>query len=261
MDKILSKLRREDFEIKNIDIFRIEITNKKVYDYAKSGRSKHLLHLVTSGNGFYEFNGKRMSFESGTLIFIPEGTKYKTISGTNCAGIGICFECENLFSDAETGVYFVEEASYTPKLKQMFEAGYIQYKRSPLDALISKATVYSIFSFLISALEQKSAEYRIIKPAIDYICTHYTENLPIQAYADICNLSESYFRKKFSNYTGMSPIEYRNNLRFAEAKRMYQDGFGTEYIAEQLGFCDASYMLKIYKRNNGASLKTEAKFV
>ncbi len=261
MDKILAKLRMVDFELKNIDIYRLEITNTRVYDYTKQGRNRHLLHLVTSGNREYEFDGKRMSFNDGTLIFIPEGTKYKTFSGTNCSGIGIIFECEGLFSKAETGVFFSEEASYTPKLKKLFEDACAQYKNSPLDILILKASVYNIFSFLINAFKQESAEYMIIKPAVDYITEHYSENLPIKDYADVCNLSESYFRKKFANYMGMSPIDYRNTLRFAEAKRLYQNGFDSEYIAEQLGFCDASYMFKLYKRKNGISLKTEARFV
>ncbi len=261
MDRILSKIRMGDFDFKGIEIYRLDIKSRRTYDYTKQGRSKHLLHIVTSGHKEYELDEKHLSFKSGTLIFIPEGTKYKTFNNYDCSGIGITFECDGLFDKTDTGIFFSEEASYTPKLKQLFEYGCAQFKSAPLEVLILKASVYNIFSFLLNAFKQESAEYMIIKPAIEYITAHYSENLPIKAYADACNLSESYFRKNFTSYMGMSPIEYRNNLRFSEAKRLYQDGFDSEYIAEQLGFYDASYMFKLYKRKNGISLKTESKFV
>ncbi len=260
MDRVFAKLRVGDHDLKNIEIYKLDTTSKQIYDYTKQGRCKHLVHLVTSGCRLYEMGGTRMSFTGGTLIFIPEGTKYKTINRSNSTGISMIFDCEGLFDVAETGIFFSENESYTPTLTKMLEAACIQYKKAPLDSLSSKASVYNIFAFLVNASKQRSAEYMIIKSAIDYITEHYSENLPIKSYADACNLSESYFRKKFTSYMGMSPIEYRNHLRFAEAKRLYQYGFDSEYIAEKLGFCDASYMFKLYKRINGISLRAEAKF-
>ncbi len=261
MEKILARLKRGDYNIKGIEIYKINKADKAVYNYKKTGRTNHLLHLITSGVRSYETEDQTMSFEAGTLLLIPEGTKYKTVGGADCGGFGIIFECNKLFTEAETKIYFSSKGAYTPHLQKLLQAGYTQFKSNPLDAFITKTTIYSIFSYLIGLLEQKSEEYNLIKPAVDYISAHFKENISVQTYAEICNLSESYFRKVFSNYMGMSPIEYRNNLRFAEAKRMYQEGYRSEYIADNLGFCDASYMLKIYKRENGVSLKTEAKFV
>ena len=89
----------------------------------------------------------------------------------------------------------------------------------------------------------------------------YKENLPIKAYAEKCNLSESYFRKKFSDILGKSPVEYRNELRFTEARRLYRRNYSTEEIAEALGFCDSRYMLKLYRRHTGKSLKKDAEII
>ena len=74
-------------------------------------------------------------------------------------------------------------------------------------------------------------------------------------------MSESYFRKKFQLVTGLSPISYRNSLRFAEAKKLYREGLTMKAIAEQLGFCDEHYLSKIYIRENGTNLKEDAKLV
>ena len=65
------------------------------------------------------------------------------------------------------------------------------------------------------------------------------------------------FRKKFTEYTGRSPIQYRNELRFAEARRLYSEGLSINEIACELGFFDAGYFSKLYKKANGHSLKSE----
>ena len=107
----------------------------------------------------------------------------------------------------------------------------------------------------------QSQDYLVIKAAVEFINKHYKENLSIKLYADECNLSESYFRKKFREYFGKSPIDYRNQLRFAEAKRLYQNNYTTQEIAENLGFYDSGYMLKLYKRKMNRTLKADSKII
>ena len=56
--------------------------------------------------------------------------------------------------------------------------------------------------------------------AVDFISAHFRENLPISDYAAACSFSESYFRWRFIERFGISPIDYRNDLRFREVRRM-----------------------------------------
>ena len=46
----------------------------------------------------------------------------------------------------------------------------------------------------------------------------------------------------------MSPLEYRDSLRFEEARRLLSDGIPVSQIAEQVGFRDASYSSGYIKR-------------
>ena len=265
LDDIFTKIRFSDLNITNVESYKIDFKNGNLVDYSKEGRRKTLLHLVISGKRIYETKDKIFTVEAGTLIFIPEGAKYKTTSQTVnnelCSGIGITFDMNINFNPSELEIYYKEKVCENAKVLDLFERTYRIYKKSPLEILELKTAVYNLFSHLATSSTSNSTEYSLIKPAIEYINEHYTENLPITRYAEKSNLSESYFRKKFVDYMGLSPVEYRNQLRFTEAKRMYQKGFSTGQIAEHLGFCDTAYFLKLYKRKVGRTLKEDAKII
>ncbi len=263
LNNVFSKLRFSNFNITDIDTYKISFKNKNTVDYKKSGRTKYLLHFITGGERIYEIDDRIFKCSTGTLIFIPEGTKYKTIAVSvndeKCSGIGITFNFD-ILPNISCDIYYTENIKHKKTVLELFEQTFGIYTNSPLEPLKLKASVYSLLSFITSS-SITTAEYSAIKPAIEYINSNYTENLPIKAYAQKCNLSESYFRKKFLEYTGLSPIEYRNQLRFAEAKRLYQNGLSTQQICEKLGFCDVGYLLKLYKRKNGQSLKNDSKII
>lgn len=263
LNDVFSKLRFLNFNITDIGVYKISFKNKNTVDYKKMGRTKNLLHFVTGGERIYEINDRIFKCQAGTLIYIPEGTKYKTIAvslnGEKCSGIGITFDFD-IKININNDIYYTENIKHQKTISEFFERTYNIFIQSPLEPLHLKSSIYSLLSFLVSS-SFTTAEYSVIKPAIEYINSNYTENLPIRDYAQKCNLSESYFRKKFLEYIGVSPIEYRNQLRFAEAKRLYQNGMSTQQISERLGFCDTGYLLKLYKRKNGKSLKGDAKII
>jgi shikimate dehydrogenase len=60
---------------------------------------------------------------------------------------------------------------------------------------------------------------------------------------------------------GVSPIEYRNELRFAKAEQLYQSGNSIKEIAEAVGFCDEVFFSKLYKKRFGTSMKKRLKTV
>ena len=56
-----------------------------------------------------------------------------------------------------------------------------------------------------------------ISRALDYISFHYNEPLEIGQLADWCHISETHFRRVFSSYMQMSPLEYINLVRIQNA--------------------------------------------
>ena len=132
-------------------------------------------------------------------------------------------------------------------------------KDLPIKHAKLKSLIFALIAHL--AKEKSSEAYLMIKPALELMAATFTENLPIRVYAEKCNLSESYFRKNFKGAVGVSASEYRNELRFAKAEQLYQSGSSIKEIAEAVGFCDAVFFSKLYKKRFGSSMKNRLKSV
>jgi len=259
----ISELSHIDFDVRNIAVGRFDFPSRGENDYLKNGRQRNLIHLITSGNRLYKTESDSFTVPTGTVLFIPDGTKYLTralhTKDGGCSGIGISFDivdgCGREIS-LEKGVYH-DWHDYHNLFSHLFEETVKCSDEHPRNVLRLKSLLLRLLSRMVQNGDEDQLTKSIISPALNFISQHYKENLPVKVYADQCNMSESYFRKKFLEYVGKSPIEYRNELRFAEARRMYAEGCAVQDIAASLGFFDAGYFAKVYKKANGHSIKHE----
>lgn len=88
-----------------------------------------------------------------------------------------------------------------------------------------------------------------------YMEEHYQEKWSVQTLASLVNMSTDHFYKFFKSFTGMSPIEYANDLRIQKAKILLvkDRSKSVTEIALQTGFCDASYFSKQFKKFAGCT--------
>lgn len=247
-----SRLVYYDFDLKNITVMRSRFPNGTVTHYSK-GRQKHLLHFVLSGSREYLCNGRRFTVPTGTILLITDGTAYTSRPMDNCSGIGICFNTDIQLSK---GIYY--EWADSSGASKFFEQLEQIILCEPAALMKLKITLFRLLHSLVSVPPKDVA---VIRPAVEYIGSHFVENLPVSLYAKCCNMSESYFRRRFRECMGCSPIEYRNELRFKEAERLYLQGQTLQLIAEQLGFYDAGCLCKQYKKHTGHSLKRTTEMV
>ncbi len=253
MEKLMpSQLAYCDFDLKNITVSKHSFPDDRPISYP-SGREKDLVHFILSGTREYTFEGETFTVSAGTALFIPDGTVYSTRSFESCTGIGICFECG---IPLVPGIH--RRWNDLSRIPDLFEKMNELYLFEPASLLKLKFTLMRLISHLISDSGDAPAALR---PALIYIAEHFTENQPISVYANECNMSESYFRRKFSSVMGRSPITYRNELRFKEAERLYRQGMTLQAIAEKLGFYDAGCLCKQYKKHTGGSLKRSLEVV
>ena len=94
-----------------------------------------------------------------------------------------------------------------------------------------------------------SKKFKKILPSVKDIEKNFFENKKILFYADLCNMSESNFRKVFKEYTGFSPIEYRNIMRCKEVKQLLDSGeFTVSEAAYTVGFNNMSFFYEVYNK-------------
>ena len=261
--KTMIELSQLDFALRNVAANTYVFKDGDLVDYLACGRKQHLFHFILSGTRSYEINKQTFEVHANEILFIPHGTKYSTtahnFNDTVCSGIGIVFDAVLEDGTNILPTPYVYHSKEDTRTKEIFQLSHDIYNSLPIQITKLKSLVLELISHLANKTDNPMKD--IIKPALDYFSLTYKDNLPIQEYADKCNLSESYFRKIFRETIGMSPIQYRNELRFAEADRLYLQYRNISRVAEEVGFCSDVFFTKLYKKRFGTSIKNNAKLV
>ncbi len=95
----------------------------------------------------------------------------------------------------------------------------------------------------------RQTEDALITRAQLWAASHYEEPAPVAAMARLVGLSERALTRRFRQATGMSPLAYVHTIRIEEAKQLLESTPDpVEAIAEQLGYEDASFFNRLFKR-------------
>ena len=87
-----------------------------------------------------------------------------------------------------------------------------------------------------------------LSPSLDYIDNHYDTSVSIGTLAELCYMSESHFRRLFSQQLGCSPHEYLQTVRIDKAcDLLYHSQLPVTEIALQVGFPSASSFSRKFK--------------
>ncbi|WP_127531298.1 AraC family transcriptional regulator [Paenibacillus kobensis] len=93
-----------------------------------------------------------------------------------------------------------------------------------------------------------------IARALDYVHTHYTEQLSVDTMAAVALQSRYHFIRSFKSAVGRSPYQYVLLLRIMEAKRQLRRTAATvTEISYRLGFSSTSQFYRAFERMVGAT--------
>lgn len=88
----------------------------------------------------------------------------------------------------------------------------------------------------------------IAKESIKYLEDISSKQKSIKEIADTLNISLSHYERIFHEYSGISPMEYRNIHKINLIKMFLQNHTLTlDEIAEKLCYCDSGYLCRIFK--------------
>ena len=78
---------------------------------------------------------------------------------------------------------------------------------------------------------------------------HYDAENPVRQMVALSELPERTFKRRFTECTGMSPLEYIHTVRLEEAKQMLEStDLPVEAIALEVGYQDASFFGRLFRR-------------
>jgi len=119
---------------------------------------------------------------------------------------------------------------------------------------------YGLLYQLLSRISQSNGQKEMnsmkkrLFPAIRYLEQNYIRDVSAPELAAMCHMSETHFRRLFKDYSGVSPMAYRNQLRIRLACRLLQSGqYSITEIADHLGFESVYYFSRVFGKIMGKS--------
>lgn len=98
----------------------------------------------------------------------------------------------------------------------------------------------------------KGGENPSIRIAKKYIAENYARNISMASVAEVVNLSGVYFSVLFKKEVGTNFVDYLNQYRIDMAKKLLKDvRYNVNEVAGLVGFSDARYFSKMFKKNVG----------
>lgn len=250
---INSSAHASAFSIHFIDInsTSIPVEDWQIIQYRTE---QHSFIYVASGCIQYAFmeekSSKLITVNSGEMIFIPQGTLCQ-----HCADVPTELrEIHFLLDNGDIPPYLaMPTLIYLPNINEFVENFFgANSFHSVNHPYYYKSCLYRLLWRLDECQNLIPRKYARIKPALRQISENLQDDTTVSQYAEMCQISETTFRRLFREYTGLSPVEYRNNLRMQSAKRMLMSGkYTVSEVAYACGFDNISFFSRSYKKKFG----------
>lgn len=255
-----SELLRAEYTVKYLAFVRQPWYDGEIWSCIGHPKEQHLLIFLDGCRATYTMrDGREYNFASGDIAFVPMGCEYrakffKESENPTTAGVNfMLYSPSGEKIELDDVPYSLNGAGARTYLNQIEE---LCYSASPC-RMKYNLPIYSSLDYLFDGLAGSayfSNSYELIKRGVEYLFSHFKENTPISTLADMCNISEVYFRRIFKEHMGKSPSEYRNLLRLERAEDYLKySNMSINDISEQLGFVDTSYFVKRFRELFGKS--------
>ena len=152
--------------------------------------------------------------------------------------------------------YIVEEALDKNLILEMYEKSI--KNESEINSKMFKGYSIRIINSYISENQDKDFDKisvsKTLRPAIEYIYKNKSENISMEKMANLCHVSPSYFSRLFSKEIGENFSSYISKLKIKWAKSILEEtDMPINEISEELGFSEAGYFIKIFKKYEGVT--------
>ncbi len=179
--------------------------------------------LCLDGQGVFLMGNKMIPFTQGNVSFVPPGVPHfvQSLDSHPSHWLFLALSDEILTSPPPE---VSENVIFDPCMEQVFHLitdeiskkneGYKRVISNLCEILFIRAARLKsdapIFFNYDNALSS-------VYPAIEYIAAHSSEDIEIKFLANLCNMSLTHFRRKFTAVTNMTPLKYLLTMRLRMA--------------------------------------------
>lgn len=230
--------------------------------------------ICYEGRGMSTLRDYVYPFEGGSIVIVPPNYPHNntTEPGTVAFWEWMYFDMESVLEDMKAQSFNKLDTEYI--LNMLYDSAlFFQREEYPkISSIIleirgecdRKAYMYQeklrglLQLFVVellrihnvkSDMSRKNPRSFQIAPALSYVKKHFSEDIRIQNLANVCNISESHFRRIFQECMNMAPNDYVNAVRVQEASKLLLKSHATmEEIAYRVGFGNVSTFNRNFKK-------------
>ena len=187
------------------------------------------------------------------------------ISNTYTPKLSSIFRCAA--ADPSAPAFFPAETIKELPIKKLFhnaieelltrDYGYdIKFQALVTSLLIEILRIWRENGFDTDNIAMISDDMDSLYTILPYIDKHSHEPIKVEALAEKCHMSYSYFAKKFHELYGQSCKDYIDFIRLSKVKDLLLfTNFDLNYISQETGFSDCSHLIRSFKKNTGITPK------
>ncbi|MBR2354240.1 MAG: helix-turn-helix transcriptional regulator [Clostridia bacterium] len=209
-----------------------------------------------------EDDGSTLTAQQGDVVFIPQGIRYsahaegnideKTVTYTVNLHLLDTDREEFLCSDRISVLTHRKDQVHTRYLERLSDAFHRSSESRSMAKI--KGEFFLLLDLLLSTSHEGESFYYPIRKGAEAFCAEWNKNEKIEKYAQMSEVSVTYFYRCFRKWSGKSPVEYRNSLRLSHAESLLRcTNMRILEIAQAVGFDDPLYFCRIFSDAYGLS--------
>lgn len=235
---------------------------------AAKGRVLHEYQIIyiIKGEGLFQSSScKPTKISSGTIIllFPEEWHSYQPVKNTGWDAYWVGFDGRNISNLLLNNFFSIKnpvlEIGFNEQITELFKQGLeiANFQKAAYQQMLA-GIVQMMLSHIFYAEKNNSFRDKLIVSLIEKARVIMRDNVnsnqgPESVAAEL-NMSYSWFRKRFKQYTGFSPAQYQNEIKLQKAKELLT---GTvmmvKEICFELNFESFSYFVTMFKLKTGMS--------
>lgn len=207
-----------------------------------------------------DINGEVLIVEKNQVAFMSKGIEY-TVEFFDTApnqddSIVFHFQLKNMDNEEITPTFSPQICikNVDTTMAYLIESAAEEFNKNIVCIPIITSVIYQMLGLACQRQRKRvvSHKFKYIQEGIELMENNSDKTL--NEIAQICGVSEGYFRKLFREYSGENPIEFRQKHRIEKAKQLLLlDTHSIGEIAEELNFSDIYHFSKTFKKITGLS--------
>ncbi len=228
-----------------------------VYNAIGMPKVSHTLLWFKNCSGIItDKSGKIMEMKQNQVAYMAKGTEYKVeFFGTKPDSedtVVIHFQMTDVngedIAPVMKPIVVIKEADLS--LALAIELMAEEFKKNVVCIPLLKAEIYKLLVVICQKQKRRSTrnKYTCIRPGIELL--EQNSDMKITDIAQKCGVSECYFRRLFTEYSGENPKDFRQRHRIEKAKQLLlsDEHLTVGEIAEELKFSDIYHFSKTFKK-------------